>query len=173
MKPLIIRQMGYVTDDIEASAMAWVRTMGAGPFFTLPNMGFQSWSYLGKPQEITLDIAFGQVGDMMIELIRPNGPWPNVYGNAMPTGCVPHHHGVLVEDVEASARSMGSEAITRAELSADTELRYFDCRDRTGLFIELITDNAESRGFFAAANEATNSWDGKTDPIRPFAASES
>lgn len=173
MKPLVIRQMGYVTDDIEASAMAWVRTMGAGPFFTLPDMGFQSWTYLGEPQEMTLDIAFGQVGEMMIELIRPNGPWPNVYGKSLPKGCVPHHHGVLVEDVEASSRSMGGEAVTRAELSPETELRYFDCRDRTGLFIELITDNEESRGFFAAANEATDSWDGKTDPIRPFPAGES
>jgi len=173
MKPLIIRQMGYVTDDIEASALAWVKTMGAGPFFVLPGMGFQSWTYLGEPQEMTLDIAFGQVGDMMIELIRPNGPWPNVYGNSMPTGCMPHHHGVLVGDVEASARSMSGEAITRAELSADTELRYFDCRDKTGLFIELITDNDESRGFFAASIEAADSWDGKSDPVRPFLPGES
>lgn len=172
MKPLIIRQMGYVTDDLEASASAWVKTMGAGPFFTLPDMGFQSWTYLGEPQEMTLDIAFGQVGDMMIELIRPNGPWPNVYGASMPRGRVPHHHGVLVEDVEASARLMSGQAITRAELSPETELRYFDCRDQTGLFIELITDNEESRGFFAASIAAANSWDGKTDPIRPFLPGE-
>lgn len=172
MKPLKIRQLGYVTDDIEASALAWVKTMGAGPFFIMPDMGFQSWTYLGEPQEMTLDIAFGQIGDMMIELIRPNGPWPNVYGKSMPTGCVPHHHGVLVEEVEASSGSMSGEAVTRAELSADTELRYFDCREQTGLFIELITDNEESRGFFAASIEAANSWDGKTDPVRPFSSGE-
>ncbi|ASK89290.1 VOC family protein [Sphingorhabdus sp. SMR4y] len=173
MKPLIIRQLGYVTDDLEASALAWVDTTGAGPFFVLPGMGFRSWTYQGKPQQMTLDIAFGQAGDMMIELIRPNGQWPNVYGDSMPKGCVPHHHGVLVKDVEASARSMGGEAVTRAELSTETELRYFDCRDRTGLFVELITDNDESRGFFAAAIEATQNWDGHTCPVRPFSTGES
>jgi len=170
LKPLIIRQLGYVTNDIEASAMAWVETMGAGPFFILPGMGFKSWTYLGETQEMTLDIAFGQVGDMMIELIRPNGPWPNVYGQSMPDGCVPHHQGCLVSDVEASSRLLGREAVTRAELSAETELRYFDCRDKTGLFVELITDNEESRGFFATAIEAASSWDGKSDPVRSFPA---
>jgi len=173
MKPLEIKQMGYVTDDIEASALAWVETMGAGPFFILPAMSFQSWTYHGEPQQMTLDIAFGQVGDMMIELIRPNGSWPNVYGNSMPKGCVPHHHGILVADVEAGARSLGREAVTRAELSAKTELRYFDCRDQTGLFLELITDNEESRGFFATAIEATENWDGKSSPVRQISAGES
>jgi hypothetical protein len=172
MKPLVISQLGFVTDNIEASAMSWVKTMGAGPFFILPEMGFKSWTYLGEPQEMKLDIAFGQLGDTMIELIRPNGPWPNVYGKSMPGGCVPHHHGSLVSDVEASSRSFGREAATRAELSAETELRYFDCRAQIGLFVEVITDNDESRGFFEASIEAVNSWDGATDPIRPFLPGE-
>lgn len=172
MKPITIRQLGYVTDDIERSAMAWIETMGAGPFFVLRDMGFQSWTYFDEAQEMTLDVAFGQVGDLMVELIRPNGNWPNVYGKTMPKGCVLHHHGSLVSDVENSSRSMGGVAVTRAKLSADTELRYFDCREQIGLFVELITDNEESRGFFDISIKAASAWDGKTDPIRPFSRSD-
>lgn len=162
------RQLGYVTNDIEAAAMAWVEGLGAGPFFVFEGMAFESWSYRGAPQEMTLDVAFGQVGDMMVELIKPNGAWPNVYGDAMPDGCRPHHHGYLVADVDAAAQRLGADLVTQANLSASTELRYFDCRERLGLFVELITDSEESRGFFDMAKKASREWDGKTAPVRAF-----
>lgn len=169
MTGLRIRQLGYVTDDIEAAAMEWVKSVGAGPFFVMKGMGFQTWSYCGVPQDMTLDIAFGQVGDLMVELIRPNGPWPNVYGEAMPSGgCRAHHHGYLVGDLDAAAAKLGGTQITQAQLSAETELRYFDCSQPLGLFVELITDSAESRGFFELSAKAAREWDGITDPVRPF-----
>jgi len=171
MSGLQIRQLGYVTDNIEAAAMEWVGAVGAGPFFVMKGMGFQTWSYNGAPQEMTLDIAFGQIGDLMVELIRPNGPWPNVYGEAMPNGTRAHHHGYLVADLDAAAGKLGGAAlVTRADLSTATELRYFDCRDKLGLFVELITDSEESRGFFELSASAARDWDGKTDPVRPFDA---
>lgn len=171
MTGLQIRQLGYVTDDVEAAAMEWVRTLGAGPFFVMKGMCFQTWSYKGAPQEMTLDIAFGQLGDLMVELIRPNGPWPNVYGAAMPTGCRAHHHGYLVPNLDAAATNLGgAELVTQANLSAETELRYFDARDRLGLFVEYITDSEESRGFFDFAAQGARDWDGVTDPLRPFGA---
>lgn len=170
MTAMQIRQLGYVTDDIEAAALSWVKSVGAGPFFVMEGMGFQSWSYLGAPQEMTLDIAFGQVGDLMVELIKPNGPWPNVYGDAPPkNACRAHHHGYLVADLDKAALDLGRDPVTRAALSDTTELRYFDCRDRLGLFVELITDSEESRGFFDLSLRAAREWDGKTAPVRPFA----
>ena len=58
--------------------------------------------------------------------------------------------------------------IVRASLSASTELRYFDCRTTLGLFVELISDNAESRAFFDHAGAAARTWDGRSAPVRPF-----
>lgn len=165
-----IRQLGYVAADIEAGAMAWVRSVGAGPFLIMEGMKFENWSYKGAPQDMTLDIAFGQLGDMMIELIRPNGAWPNVYGDAMPKGCLPHHHGYLVSDIEKASHDLGAPLLTQADLSDRTELRYFDCRDQLGLFVELITDSEESRGFFDLSARLAREWDGRTAPLRPFEA---
>ena len=167
----VLRQLGFVTPDIAAAADDWVRRTGAGPFFLLPGMTFSDWSYNGNPQEMTLDIAFGQSGDVMIELITPRGSWPNVYGPAMPTAlCVPHHHGFLVGDVDGWAQHLNAPLVTRASLSPQTELRYFDCRDTLGQFVELITDTAESRAFFDHALAAAQEWDGISDPVRPFTA---
>lgn len=169
MSGLRVRQLGYVTDDVETAAMEWVRTLGAGPFFVIRGMAFASWTYHGVPQDMTLDIAFGQVGDLMVELIRPNGAWPNVYGEALPDGIRAHHHGFLVADLDAAAVALGGMPVTQADLSAETELRYFDCRDRVGLFVELISDSEESRAFFELSAKAAREWDGHTDPVRPFA----
>lgn len=163
-----IRQLGYVTDDIENAAMNWVQALGAGPFFVMKGMTFQSWNYRGNPQDMTLDIAFGQVGDLMVELIRPSGPWPNVYGDAMPRGCRAHHHGYLVADMDTAEVSLGRVPVTRAHLSDTTELRYFDCTATLGLHVELITDSEESRAFFDMSMAAARDWDGRTDPVRPF-----
>jgi methylmalonyl-CoA/ethylmalonyl-CoA epimerase len=173
MRSQQIRQLGCVTDDIEKTATAWATSIGAGPFFLLEGMGFQSWSYLGRSQEMTLDIAFGQVGDLMVELIKPNGPWPNVYGEVMPTGCRAHHHGYLVSDLNKASAELAGPLVTRADLSDHTELRYFDCRDQLGLFVELITDSEESREFFELSARAAQGWDGRTAPIRPFAGAGS
>lgn len=167
-----IRQLGYVTDDVEKAAMDWVRMLGAGPFFIMKGTAFENWSYCGKPQDMTLDIAFGQVGDLMVELIRPNGAWPNVYGTEMPQGCRAHHHGYLVSDMDMAAARLGGDPVTRASLSAKTELRYFDCTDTLGLHVELISDSEESRAFFDMSSDAARDWDGETAPIRPLAVAE-
>ena len=36
--PHPIVQMCWVVDDMEAAAVQWVKTMGAGPFFLLPHI---------------------------------------------------------------------------------------------------------------------------------------
>ena len=165
-----LRQLGYVTQDLEAAARHWVETMGAGPFFVIEGMALEGWSFHGAPQDMTLDIAMGQAGTMMIELIRPNGPWPNVYGDAPPkTLCMAHHHGYLVPDLDTAQQRIGAAPVTQARLSPLTELRYYDCRATLGLHVELITDSEEARAFFDFAASAAADWDGVTDPIRPFA----
>ncbi|MBP8235520.1 MAG: VOC family protein [Rhizorhabdus sp.] len=166
--PLRIRQLGYVTDDLEAAAMHWVRAFGAGPFLTIDAMSFADWRHDGESRPMALDIAFGQAGDLMVELIRPRGDWPNVYGATPPRGSRLHHHGYLVEDPSAEGVRLPGPLVVQASLSAATELRYFDCRDALGLFVELISDNSESRAFFDHAEAVAHAWDGRTAPVRPF-----
>jgi hypothetical protein len=158
-----IMQLGYVVGDLTASVDNWARRTGAGPFIHMPGMTFGGWTYRGASQAVTLDIAFAQLGDKMIELIQPSGAWPNVYGEAplQPGECRPHHHAFLVSDLDRAAATLDAGLpVTTGRLNEQVELRYYDCRSTLGLFIELITDTPSTRDFFVLSERAAAQWDG-------------
>lgn len=166
-----IMQLGYVVGDLVASAEIWARRTGAGPFLHMPGAAFADWTYRGAPQSLTLDIAFAQLGDKMIELIQPSGTWPNVYGDAplRPGECRAHHHAFLVTDLDQAAAAFAAgPPVTTGRLNADVELRYYDCRDALGLFIELITDDPSTRAFFDLSERTAAGWDGAGPFLRPL-----
>lgn len=166
-----IMQLGYVVGDLAASVGEWVRRTGAGPFIHMPNMAFAGWTYHGEPQALTLDIAFGQLGDKMIELIQPHGPWPSVYGDAplKPGECRAHHHAFLVTDLDRAAAALNAGApVSTGKLNDEVELRYYDCRSSVGLHIELITDCEATRAFFEISERATARWDGAAPFLIPL-----
>ena len=166
-----IMQLGYVVGDLAASADSWARRTGAGPFIHMPGMTFGGWTYRGEPQALTLDIAFAQLGDKMIELIQPSGAWPNVYGDApLQSGeCRAHHHAFLVTDLDRAAASLDAgPPVTTGRLNEAVELRYYDCRRTLGLFIELITDAPSTRDFFVLSERAAARWNGAAPYLIPL-----
>ncbi len=168
-----IMQLGYVVGDLAASAQSWARRTGAGPFLHMPGATFEGWTYRGAAQALTLDIAFGQLGDKMIELIQPSGAWPNVFGEAPlgPGECRAHHHAFLVKDLDRAAATLpAGPPVTTGRLNADVELRFYDCRDALGLFIELVTDGPSTRAFFDLSERVAAGWDGAEPFLRPLEA---
>lgn len=164
-----IRQLGFVVRDLDAAMAHWLAHTSAGPFVLMPGQQFDGWSFLGQPQDLVLDIAFAQAGAVMLELIRPRGPWPNVYGEAPPIeDCVLHHFGMLVADIEQSAAALDAPLVTAARIDASAELRYFDCRDRFGVHLELISDTPSVRAFFDLSEDLARDWDGSSAPVRRF-----
>ncbi|WP_206069706.1 VOC family protein [Novosphingobium olei] len=168
-----IMQLGYVVGDIATSAANWRARTGAGPFFHLPSMAFDRWAFNGAPQDLVLHIAFAQLGDIMVELIEPVGPWPNVYGDApLPKGaCRPHHHAFLVGDLDGAAAHLAAGTpVTTGQISDSAQLRYYDCRDTLGLLVELISDTPDTRAFFDIARQGAEGWDGGGPVLRPIPA---
>lgn len=164
-----IRQLGFVVRDLDVAIAHWLAHTSAGPFVSMPQQRFDGWSYLGQPQDLVLDIAFAQAGPMMLELIQPSGPWPNVYGDGPPIeDCVLHHFGMLVHDIDQASEALDAPLVTAARIDDSAELRYFDCRDRFGVRIELISDTPSVRSFFELSERLARDWDGKTAPVRRF-----
>lgn len=166
-----LRQLGFVAGDVLWGAEQWIAATGAGPFFLLEGVRFADWRAHGVAQDMVLDIAFGQSGATMIEVIRPRGDWPCIYGERplARDAMIPHHHGFLVDDPDGTAVALGlGEAAVSAALGPGTALRYFDLRASLGMVIELIEDSEASRGFFELARSAAEGWTGE-DPLRPLA----
>lgn len=163
-----VQQLGFVTDNIDRAARRWLKHLEAGPFFFVRGVRFEGWTFYGAPQDLTLDIAFVQSGEIMVEFIQPNGAWPNVYGQRAPDRDTTtlHHHGYLVNDMAAAATRLDSSPlVTSATIGPDAELRYYDMRAQLGVFIELIQDGEAARGFFDLARQSAVAWDG-SEPFR-------
>lgn len=163
-----IRQIGYVVPNIAEAAQYWIERHGAGPFFEVGEISFDGWSYKGAPQQLPLFIAFGQLGDVMIELIRPGSAVESVYSHAIGPAPVLHHLGFLVPDLDAAASAAGlGEIVTEARSVTGTGLRYYDSRTQNGVMIELLTDLADMRETFELSRTSAQDWDGSS-PLRPF-----
>lgn len=67
-----IKQLGFVVGDIEAGVGHRLRHTAAGPFLFISPARFPNWRFRGERQDLALDIAFAQEGDVMIELILPH-----------------------------------------------------------------------------------------------------
>lgn len=164
-----IRQLGYVTQDVEAAAMHWINKGIAGPFFLMKGAVFGEWNSEGKTASATLDIAFGQSGDVMIELITPRDGALDLYRSELLKTriCNPHHLGYLVKDLEAVGQSLDTEKrVVRATLDSKNYFEYYDTRPLFGQFTEIIQDCPENQQFFDFAKKAASEWDGKTEPLR-------
>jgi Glyoxalase/Bleomycin resistance protein/Dioxygenase superfamily len=163
-----VRQLGYVVEDVRAGALEWVTRFGAGPFFLIEGIMFRSWSWLGQPQTLPLDIVIGQFGNVMIELVRPQHPGPSVYAHSMGKniGGQPHHHGFLVPNFDAAVLQLNvGVAISGGFTNAGARFGYFDTRPTIGLLSELIEETNETRALMALCADAAVGWDGR-EPIR-------
>jgi hypothetical protein len=163
-----IRQIGYVVPDVDAAALTWIEKFGAGPFFKVAGIRFPGWTYLGRPQELALDLAMGQLGGLMIELIRPGSHEPSVYSHAMAGAPVLHHYGLLVEDLETATRLLDGPPLTTATSMGGTPFCYHDTRSTLGLIVELIEARRDVCDIFDFIAGASVGWD-RRDPLRALA----
>lgn len=164
-----IVQLGYVVTDLPAAIDYWVGMFGAGPFFRFEDITFPEWRYRGEPTITRLDIAAGQLGDLIIELIMPRGDEPSAYRDSFPAGSGGlHHYGILATDPDAAAARLGLPGpVTTAQTGDGTRFAYFDTRPELGVMVEIIESGPDVRELFAMIADAAVDWDG-ADPVRTF-----
>ena len=164
-----IKQYAYVVQDLEAACMAWVQSIGAGPFFVSHHHVSEAHTYRGEPNRADLSYAFGQSGpDHHIQLIQQHNDAPSVYRDAVAAGSNGFHHfAVLPDDFDgevARFEAAGYPAVST--LVSAARVAYMDCRSTLGCFVELYENNQPLLDTFERWRQAHLAWDGKTDPIR-------
>lgn len=162
-----IVQIAYVVNDVEQAASRWITQFGAGPFFLFKDIRFADWKYHGVHVETPLDIAAGQLGDLVVEFIRPLTSCPSVYRDVHPDGGEGlHHFAVLAADMEdATAHLAGAPLVTEAATPNRSRFRYYDTRPTLGVMLEVIEATEDVRGLFKIFEDASRGWDG-ADPLR-------
>lgn len=171
-----IEQYAYYVADIDAACAQWADLFGAGPFFMdrhfTPLSGNFVETYRGEPSEVDLGYAWGQCGpDHHIQLIEQYDDAPSIYRDMFRKGEAGLHHiAICLDDVPAEkARfaAAGFESVTEIHVGGELRVAYVDVRPLLGCFVELYTENPNSRRNFNEWKDAHYSWDGKTDLIRP------
>jgi len=160
-------QQGYVVPDIEKAIDHWI-ARGVGPFFVEHLVDYPA-IVDGKEVKLELKAGFAYSGDQQIEVIQPMGEVVSIYEEYLrenPEGGL-QHLAVWVDDVEdklAELTDKGMKFTPRQRYGEDHA--YIDSDDKPGVMVQLMKRGPLIEGMFAIIKEASDDWDGKTEPKR-------
>lgn len=155
-------QIAYAVDDVVAAAESCVER-GAGPFFVREHIPVRNSRMRGEPAPFDHSSAYGQWGDLMVELLCEHHPPEERIGPAVGV----HHMAFFVDDV-ADAQGLLVEQGWPEALYAEAGRTAFAMHDATsqlGHLIEIYKPDERLTGFYDLVRSTSQDWDG-TDPIR-------
>lgn len=165
------RQIAYFVPDIRVFAEQHSRMFGSGPFFAVDNIKFTYCEYRGKPSDWDHSAAFGQWGDLMVEIMQQNKPGASVLTDAFPAGSRQngvHHMAYFVDDpaaVVASFEKQGYPLAMHCGLENGMEVFMVDTVALYGHMTELYAPTPVLTGFYDFILDQSKGFDGK-DPVR-------
>jgi len=169
-----IHHLGYVVDEIEPAVDWAVATLGAGPFFLIPHLAFDTCTFRGEPAAYDHSSAFGQWGPFKVELTVVHSSDPPelaelIGGHAPQVGHVGHvgHVGLVVDDLESESAALEAAGLPvfHTGSSGPVSASWHDARDRLGHHVELLQRCPELDGFYELIRSSAVGWDG-SDPLR-------
>ena len=152
-------QIAYAVDDIHEAARTW-GDRGVGPFFVREHIELAAVRVDGAPGTFDHSAAYGQWGDVMLELIAVHEPVDT------PTGL--HHLAFFVDDLADARRASsarGWSEVLFAETPGGTPFAHVDARDELGHLVEFYEPTDRIRRLYALVADAADGWAG-VDPVR-------
>jgi methylmalonyl-CoA/ethylmalonyl-CoA epimerase len=133
-------QQAYVVADIDAAIEGWT-ALGVNRFVRLPAADLP-YVYRGRDVECALELAFGRVGNIQVELMQPlRGEGVHI-DTLVEHGPHANHLGFLVHDVAevtAAAENAGVGVVQSGEFGT-LKFVYLDTWDTLGLYAEVMED---------------------------------
>ena len=165
-----VLQHAFVVPDLDEGIERWRRVLGAGPFVVIRDFEGRDLTYRGSPSTTRVDYAFGQSGDIQVQLIAQPEPGPSIYRDMYAPGEGGFHHVCALVPMDDWDRQVAAFTDAgydmAASLTTSAPAVYFDCRADLGCFVEIYGRTERSSGFFANLRQMHETWDGVTDPIR-------
>ena len=162
-------QLAYHVPDPERAAHRLARQFGWGPFFLFEHIALSRCLYRGTPALFDHTSAYGQAGELMVELITQHDDAPSVLRerfSAQATGI--HHVARFVTDLAAAlatARDEGIAVALEARTTTGTDFAMLDTVADLGHMVELYVGEGDLLRFYRYVRRAAENWDGGT-PLR-------
>ncbi len=158
-------QLAYHAPDIDAAARYWSQQLSAGPFYLIEHIALEAAFYRGAPARFDHSSAYGQLGDVMIELIHQHDDAPSAVRDmydAHSEGL--HHAAVFVDDVQAAldrAAAQGMACALDARLKGGMRFAMVDARKAHGHMLEFYEPSPDLRKFYDFIRRKSKGWDGE------------
>jgi Glyoxalase/Bleomycin resistance protein/Dioxygenase superfamily len=135
-----IFQHAWVVEDLAAAKEAMGSALGCGDFVEFEME--QTWELRGEPVSSAMTTAFARSGNVQIELMQPLRGGGVVQEFLDRYGPGPHHHGTLVDDLDATvaaAAEHGFPPVMTGQMGT-VRIAFLDTVDDLGLYLELLED---------------------------------
>ena len=145
-------QAAYFVEDVYAAAEYWAATWGAGPFLVMEHIPLQNCRYRGESSFVDHSSAYGQYGDLMLELVQQHNPGPSPFRDLYPPGQWGlHHMARFATDLEAELAAYQQAGFATALQAEAGGLAYafVDTSSTLGHMTELYQDCQQIRDFYA------------------------
>ena len=161
-------QIAYYVADVDAAAQFWVSQFNAGPFFIAEHIPLSNVVYRGAAGSLDHTSAYGQWGDLMVELVQHHGTGASVFSDR-PYGM--HHVAAFTADLDAELTRLVEVGFPTAMTANAGAVRFAftDTTAQFGHYLELYEEAPAIRGFYAAIRAAAAGWDGRRG-VRPIAS---
>jgi catechol 2,3-dioxygenase-like lactoylglutathione lyase family enzyme len=165
-----IAQVAYFVSDAREAAARTHRRFGAGPFFVNERIELAWGEHRGEPCHFVHTSAFGQWGEVMMELVQQDEEGPSPFRDMYAPGEEGIHHvACIVDSLEDSVTHYaqhGFELAARAETRiGGAQFVFVDTTALLGHMIELYEGTEGLLGFYEFVRAASLGWDGQ-DPVR-------
>ena len=157
-------QIAYFVSDIRAAAKNFSAMTGAGPFYVIDNIELDWGEHRNSPCEFVHSSAYGQWGDLMVEMVQQDSEGPSPFRDLYAPGeeCV-HHVACFVSSVEDTLieyEQLGYPVAARAKAKVGTEFAFIDTSKLLGHMVEIYVRNEALAGFYSLVEEVSVGWDG-------------
>jgi len=162
-------QIAYHVSNPEAAAREYARSFGWGPFFLMEHIELSSCVYRGSAARFDHTSAYGQAGDIMIELIAQHDDSPSVLRELYAREAVGIHHVAhFVPDLSAALREAeagGVAVALDARTSTGTRFAMLDTTRALGHMVEIYEPEGALLKFYRHVRRAAEGWKGE-QPVR-------
>ena len=149
-------QVAYHVPDPEAAAERCAREFGWGPFVLLEHVALERSLHRGVPTAFDHSSAYGQAGDVMVELITQHDDAPSALRDryaAHESGL--HHVACFVDDLQAELERYRARGVA------------VDLGATLGHMLELYEPGEDLRRFYAHVRRLAEGWTGERPVRRP------
>jgi len=157
-----VRQVAYYVPDARKAAQEHAAAFGSGPYYVAEHIPMHLARHRGQPGTFDHTSAYGQWGDVMVEMVQVHSKEPSVFSDLYPNGGPGFHHvALIVDDLHTAMKEFenkGFEEGFYGEVAPGAGFAMMDATKQFGHFIELYEPTPPLLRVYHLVKNAAFNW---------------